>query len=376
MSWELIYTAYQLMHKVPPGTRLYAAVRAAAAGDQQAVAYLKGQGWADAADVLLQPGAGDLARQTVEFARQGWANLAGGTPQLWGGPPMGPGGNPGEPRFASFVRWLKRQDWGTWVAVGPKGSGKTTLAVRLAQTWAEEHGYTVDAVGMHPEDVPRWFNVVGTEAFFERIGRLKETLDPPQYPESPDPPGGGRKHTARPRRFSAGELKRLHRRVIIIDEAGLIIGVNAQDRGRFVARTLVQAARHLENHIIFSGQLMRQIPEDLLNADAIFVKKPLGDEHMSDKRDNPMISGIWSAALEAFEKLPQSLYWAGLPRYQSWAYVYSRSRDYFGMMPVKDPRQEAMGQRLEAAELDADAPDENVIDGEVIRGKGGDHGTP
>lgn len=365
----------RLLAGAPNAVRVFEAARRwGTDGDTAARDYLLSEGIWDGVD-LVAPGLGQASRRATEGALEAYGLLTGKRPFAVEGDFRD---ITGEPPFQHFVRWLIRQRWGAWTIFGPKGQGKTTLAVRLAQVWSQQHHYLVETVGMYPEDSLPQFRPVGISTFTNRIQRLKATLDPdpnddfddePETVTLPDGTTKPKKKRRKIRPFSEWEMDQLRGRVILVDETGILIGGHGMDAGRRVARIAMNQARHLDWHIVYIGQQMRQMPQDLLQSEAIFIKKPSPDAVETDRQE-PLNRRIWEEAGSAFETLRESPWWDQFPDERQWAYVYcpnmtGRSGGWKGLMAIKNPRGVMDAPRLTEADFDDDDPD--IIDGQVIR---------
>ena len=226
------------------------------------IAWAKAGGWADLADAV-RPGAGTASKlllDNVMAALAQWGISVNGIDaeyRVLNGEPWG-----------DFAAWLKRQTWGAFVILGPKGQGKTQMALRLAEIWYGRRGYIVEAINIYPEDtvaVP-FVRHVGMKTFAKRIKALT------MYLETGDENVVIKGKTGQElKRGFDGEVRQLlddptiptveiiniesfKRRVVILDEASLSIGISGQDQGRQIARAAMAQARHLDWLILYIGQ--------------------------------------------------------------------------------------------------------------------------
>jgi hypothetical protein len=335
---------------VPRAARLIAAADRAMRGDPSAAAYLRDAGLYDGLE-LLQPGVGVALRDVLGRTRGALtdARRALGGEIIEGSYRVleDDEGGAGPAPWLRFQRWLASRRWGAWVVLGPKGEGKTTLAVRLAEVWAARFGYAVEGVNLYHEDRPDWLEPIGLHTLKRRMEFLAAYLgvDPDELEE-----GGGQADQAdeadEPR--AAAVFRRLQRRVILIDEASLAMGSHSSDVGRRVARQAMAQARHLQWHVVYAAQLTKQLATDLLAAEAVMVKRPLGSESELDRRE-PLVQGLWSDAAAAFDWLEsrgadgaelRGPWRAAYPDVRSWAFVDCRKPRYRGLMPFSRPGDE------------------------------------
>lgn len=317
---------FRLIQAASRGLPVLEAVQRASRGDEEAIRYLKDQGWCDALDALIRPGAGAVARQAVQMVK-GYADgsvIEGEYREIDG------------PAWSGFVKWLRAREWGCFVILGPKGQGKTTLALRLAQVWQERTGYPIIGVNLYPEDVEGLpVQRTGIASFAHVMGKLTRVLEGPDIVEVDETEG------SRPdeKDETPINLDSMKRRIIIIDEASLVLHPGGANSGRMTARRAMAQARHLEWLVIYIGQLAQQMPLDMLLAEAVFVKQPAGWEAKAD-RDAPLVQMLWEKAHQAFANVKRLPEWAEYPDLRSWAYVEANAyatHGYAGLMPYSLP---------------------------------------
>ena len=115
-------------------------------------------------DLLRRPGAletaaglmfGPRGRQAARVVRQvAEATLAEADPTPTTAPAAGVGTG------TAFVPWFLGRDHGMYGILGAKGSGKTTLALTLAERIKARDGVPVIAVGMPGYDRPPWVEAI------------------------------------------------------------------------------------------------------------------------------------------------------------------------------------------------------------------------
>ena len=300
------------------------------------------EGWSEGLD-LWRPGAGEIGRQVVQQTRDAIQTIQG---TLQGNVVDGEAYE--VVPWGRFATWLRERRWGTFVILGPKGQGKSTLALRLAEIWHDNTGYPVDLVMGYPEEMYDFVTPVSTRAFLSDIKAIIRILDPPRKAtedvEAED-------DEADPTGFDPDEidrkLQRFKRRVIVVDEMSLTVGVSGTDAGRIMVRQLMAQARHLELLIVYIGQLAKMLPNDLLTSDAIFVKKPNGRETETDREDR-LTRHLWMDAMATFSTIRQSPQWEYYPDPRAWAHVecldLGNGRSYRGPLPFSMPG-EGIGSR-------------------------------
>jgi energy-coupling factor transporter ATP-binding protein EcfA2 len=322
-----------IVSRLPNATKLYGVVQQAVAGDQEAIAYLKREGLYEALDII-RPGSGRIAESAKEqiisardnIQRTINGDIVDGQCRLL------------QP-WDDLLSWLKSRKWGTFVILGPKGQGKTTLARRLAEVWHKRTGWPVNVVNLYPEDRDPWSNAVPMQRFTDDVKSIIEMLNKPFGIDDKT----GEEWT---QDNLEDALERFKRRIIIIDEMSLTVGTSGQDSGRLLVRQYMAAARHLELLIIYIGQLTRMMPLDILNCEAVFVKKPNGDELYTDRQE-PLSMNLWETASDAFRYVKNAPgYATDYPDVRAWAYVRSQDigggRQYKGMMPFSLPNSESV----------------------------------
>ena len=337
---------FRLLSAAPQATRLLSVAQRAANGDPQALEVLRREGWADLLDVLVRPGAGQSAREALQHAKTALHTVqkirtgeyVDAEYRVLDSTPWGP-----------FLTWIKRQRWGTFVILGPKGQGKSTLALRLAQVWHGETGWPVEVVNLYPEDRYPFTTAVSVKQFSNRIKSIIDLLNPPE-PEEGEPA-----KELTPEQIDRA-LRQHKKRIVVIDEASLTVGVSGQDAGRLLVRQIMAQARHLDWLIIYVGQLARMLPTDLLNCEAVFIKKPNGREALTD-RDDRLTQDLWTRAIEAFDTVQQSPWYIDeFADMRAWAYVdchdLGDGREFLGMMPFSPPFSQQSEDKIEEGEFD------------------------
>ena len=315
---------YRLLRAAPEIGRILGSLDGARKGDQQAIAYLRSEAIGDIAETWREGG-----RAASKHAWQAVKEV------------IRPDGTPGyidaeyrvldgAPPFEGFARWLKAQRWGTFVLLGPKNSGKTTLAMRLGQLWHQETGWPVESVMAYPDDRYPFVTSLSTNRFTGRMKAIIALLNPPE-------PTKGSKEEVLDTDEIEARLEGFKRRIVIIDEASLVVGSSGVDAGRQMVRQIMAQARHLEWLICYCGQLAKMLPGDLLNCEAIFVKEPTGRE-MDVDRDDRLTRDLWTRATEAFKDVHKSPWWRDFPDKRSWSYVDCIARDWRGLVPSRVPQ--------------------------------------
>lgn len=312
---------FYLARLAPTATKLISIAKRAADGDPAALDYLKRQGWHEALE-LLQPGAGDTAQVIIEQTRQAARNIE-----------QALNGNVIDAQYrvldsapwSGFLERLIGQRHGAHIILGPVGSGKTSLALKLAQRYQAEHGYRVECVQMYGEDKPSWAVTISRETLVKRMQRLAAHLD--GLAEDDDES----ESKSEPAPMPPTE------RVIVIDEASLGLSNNPNDPARRAAIQALASCRHLSWQVVYIGQWAGLLPLSLLGQSVVWVKKPDGREQYTD-RDNPAVRDLWARASEAFRELQSSPWYTEPYRDpRAWAYCDCASlagkTGYHGMVP-------------------------------------------
>lgn len=306
-----------LLNHAPRMAKLAAALQRAANGDPRAIEYLRSEGWTDALD-LWRPGAGQVTRRVIDEVRQflenSQANVVDAEYRVV----------EDQPPWGGFVGRLRRQTWGGHVILGPPGSGKTSLAVKLAWVWHQTHGYQVDAVNLYESDRPSFATTISTSTLVHRVTKLRRYLEAEAVPDDDE--------QVESEESSGAELPP-GRRVILIDEASLAIGRSGMDPGRLAAFAALTQGRHVQWLTLYLAQWARLLPLDLFGQATVWVKQPIGREIETD-RDNPMIRALWERAAAALAEVRRSEWYA--PPYddpRAWAYVDSPALNYAGVVP-------------------------------------------
>ena len=328
---------YRLLRSAPEIARLLQSLDGARRGDPEAVKYLRGDAVGDVAEIWRDGGR--------VASKHAWAAVREVVRPSDGSAPSYIDGQyrvlDGAAPFEGFTHWLKAQRWGSFVLLGPKNSGKTTLAMRLGQLWQQETGWPVEAVMAYPDDRYPFVTSLSTNRFIGRMKAIIALLNPPESKKGEE---------AEP--LDADEIEaRLEgykRRIVIIDEASLVVGTSGFDAGRGMVRQIMAQARHLEWLICYCGQLAKMLPNDLLNCEAIFVKEPTGRE-MDVDRDDRLTRDLWTRATEAFKDVRKSPWWTDFPDKRSWSYVDCIARDWQGLVPSRVPQTDVVVEAADAS---------------------------
>jgi hypothetical protein len=227
--------------------------------------------------------------------------------------------------WAGFVRRLKSQPSGSHIILGPRGSGKTTLAKKLAWVYYTGLGYDPEFVNMYRADKPAWGRTILPETLLRRIEKLEAHLRSEAVPD-PD--------ESKPKQMIVVEPP-AGKKVIVIDEASMAFERGIVDAFRNAVFAAMLQVRHVNWHMVFVGQYARTIPLELFTGSTVWVKQPHGNETDLD-RDNPLIQQIWTEAADAFQKIRSTPWYQGaLADPRSWAYVVSPELGYKGMAPFE-----------------------------------------
>ncbi len=331
---RILRVATRMIDAAPRAYSLGVAINQARHGDPAAVEFLRRQGVYEAAD-LVAPGAGLAAREftgSVGSAIDQFRHTMGGDVIDAEYRVVDSGAT--QPPWTRFANWLKAREWGTFVILGPKGSGKTHTAMHLAEAWQDRLGYPVDTVNVYDEDRPDFARPMSLSRFVAIAAAIRELVDPSDETLYAD----GQDSEYDTASIEVPSLDRLKKRILVIDEAGLAIGKTGMDPVRDAVRVAMTQARHLKWLVIYVGQFARQLPPDLLASETTLMKRPHGDEGDVD-RENRLVQRLWSNATEEFDGLRTSPYWDTWPDTRSWAYAYCRNlggqdHGYQGLVPI------------------------------------------
>lgn len=295
-------------------------------GDQAAARRALRGGLPLAADLLIRPGAGSVVTRGLglldelrgERARTGGDVIDGVARE---------GAAPTLPSYTSFVQRLIRQRCGLYVAVGPQGSGKTTLILRLAQRIADAMGYSVHAVGgIHPDDRARWrtdewIEYEAADHFVAAMPVISAAML--GHLDADDP-----------------RLRLLRRRVLLLDDASLHAHV-----GRVAANRALQQAysvyRHVDWIICLSAVSFKTITTVAEDADVRFLKRPTREKDgrltvEATERDETL--RWWRAAEQAYAELRGTTDWRERPHERQWVYTQAPRLGYDGLVHYDGPR--------------------------------------
>ncbi len=235
----------------------------------------------------------------------------------------------GEDRpWADFVSRVRHLRSGAVLILGPRGKGKTQLAVRLAEAWRREHGYDVLGINMYPEDRRSWMTWRSIKIFVDGIEQLTEALD-----QGIEPP------------------QEIRRRVLIIDEAALSLHPQGSHTAALAVSRAIRQARHVEWLVVVVAHLTKDLPVQMTWMDAIFVKEPSGEEEFADREDS---ARFWQAAELAFKQLRKDGL-RGKP-IEAWVYAHAPDLGYKGMVHYmmageEDPHPGNRARRMDSGEV-------------------------
>jgi hypothetical protein len=271
----------------------------ARAGDLEARQRLLHDGLPLAADIV-RPGAGHVLKVGLEFLNGAGINPA--TPA---------DAAPELPDYDHFVSKLLARRFGTFVVCGEPDSGKTVLALRLAERYLVEHGYQVVAVGgIHPDDrlkwrTDDWIEYEAPERFAKAMSAVSQAmLAGTSYPRD------------------------LKKRVVLLDDASLVAHISQAAMVRALMRAW-SAARHLDWVLILTARSFKSITTVAQGSDARFLKRPNWD---ALTKERPEAREWWEAAERAFRQLRKTLDWQQSGNEKEWVFVQAESFGFEGLM--------------------------------------------
>ena len=344
-----------LIERAPSAVRVMGALRQAQQGDPEAIAYLMREGWKDALGIY-NPRLRTAAEMAVPKGREAWQLFR----QALRGNVIDGSAEEVLP-WSDIVRHLKAETHGAHVIVGPTGSGKTNLALRLAEIWQNRFQRPVYVISGYPEDIPDWAERTSMRQLLHWVERLASYLEPEENSEGKELEEKRSKAGQKP--ATEAEIRAMSGKIIVIDEASMSMGGISsvgKQTARDVAAYAMTQCRHVRWHVVYVGQLLRHIREDLRSNAVLFVKHPSGQEMLNDRSDDIFIKRTWEAATEAFRGLRSSPYYQDYPDVRAWSWVRAPLLGGHGtdgvLMPcgqVGDPiddMAEADGETFEEAE--------------------------
>lgn len=313
----------RFIERAPSALKLAGGINEARKGNPEALQYLLREGWKDGLEVYnpMYRNAAEIAlpraREAVSlFQSVISGNVIDGDYRVIVDP------------WVDVVRHVRAETYGAHVIVGPVGSGKTNLALRLAEVWRARHGYPVYVVAGYPGDLPDWAERASMTDLYEWVETLMLYLEPAKAQELEDEEEEEKPKRRKKKRRPVTErdIRAMSKRVIIIDEASMSMG-GISSVGRQMARDVAACAmtqcRHTKWLVIYIGQLLRHIREDLRSNATLFVKQPSGQEDLNDRSDDPFVKNTWRTAGAAFEDLRRKPWYTNQPDLRSWSWVRS-----------------------------------------------------
>ncbi len=241
-------------------------------------------------------------------------------------------GSAGRSGVAGFVDRLTRLPSGVVLILGPRGKGKTTLAVKLAENWRRQHGYGVLGVNLYRSDSRPWITFKSINVFTQGVEQLVEAME-----QGEDPPA------------------EICRRVVLIDEAVLALHPRGKQTPILAVERIIWEARHLGWLLVIVAHLTKHLPTSMEAVDVTCVKEPTYDEDGTPQElraDRDDASPLWTAAAEAYRRQRAD----GLRGHPAAAWVYVEGLGYRGMVHsgiagVEDPWQPDQVQELKSGEV-------------------------
>ena len=261
---------------------------------------------------LVRPGAGRYVRRGLELldhARDEDGRLE-----------LGAGGGDQVGDFEGFIERLLATPYGFYVVVGEPSTGKTTLALRLAQRLVNERHYRAVGVGgFHPDDrrkwnTDEWIESAHPAAFLRAMSGIQRAMV-----RGIDYPRG------------------ITRRVILLDDASLIAHSGATRFNRALLQAW-NAYRHMSWVLIVTARTFKSVGPVAENADALFIKRPEWDQLTTER---PETVTWWRDADQAYRDLRRTDDWKAAPDLRKWVYARAPRLRYMGMMPYGGPLSEA-----------------------------------
>lgn len=325
----------RLVNSLPTVKRIYDAVNQAKSGDPAALTYLKKQGWVDIAEIV-KPGVGEVARQSfknvTDFVKGDYIDAEWRVVDTY--------------PWSGFLKRLLTCPAAGHIMLGPIGSGKTSLALRLAQRYQESLGYDVETTNLYLDDRPTFGTSIGMDTLVDRMAQLSRYLasfDKADVDSTEQPAGPPVDDEWNSTEGVTPSLPPTNK-VIVIDEAGMAMSANYADPKRRASIQALAQCRHLSWQVLYIGQMAGQLSLPLLGQSIIWIKQPNGRESRTD-RQHPVVQDLWERAMAAFEDLPHSEFY--VPPYndpRAWAFCECQSLlgkpGYTGMVPFAQATQD------------------------------------
>lgn len=348
-----------MLSQLPTAAELLVHGKRARDGDLDSIEHLRVNGLRMGLNILA-PNLGDAATALINGSRQAVESAA----MALTGQVVDAGEFREVPPYERFLKWLIKQPWGTVPIFGTMGSGKTWTALRLAEVLSTTLNYPVYGVNLYEEDRPEFVKNISMAKLISWCDLLREALDLSDADDDDELLDASRRE---PNPRVRERLEKLKRRIILIDEASMV-DAGPMSKERKALKIAMTQGRHLEWWVLYMGQMMEQVPLQILNSHLVMCKEPAGNETFMDKGGrNLLIRTYWQSAIDEFNELSRSSWYVNNPDRRAWTWVMCRrpignSKQWSGMVPFLPPGSPLPSERAKPPEPEAAEP--QTVEGE------------